>query len=126
LIVFDCLIIGVCFVINLTYMVCVCHVITEFCVHESLFVTVWLFLNFCFVLKCMFSGRRLQMQWMEDTSTTCKISSWCSTAISKFHRSMSQLHTCTRYKMLRLLSAWAWSCMLWHDLSLSSHSNLTL
>jgi len=108
-------------------MICVCHVITEFCVHVIVpIVTVWLFLNFCFLLKCMFSGRRLQVQWVEDTGTTCKISSWCGTTISKFHRSMSQLHTCTRYKMLHLLSsAWAWSCMLWHDLSLRSHSSLT-
>jgi len=88
--------------------------------------TVWVFLNFYFVLKCMFSGRRLQMQWVEDTSTTCKISSWCGTAISKFYRSMSQLHTCIRYKIPHLLSsAWAWSCVLWHDLSLSSHSTFT-
>ena len=94
------------------------------CVIVSI-VTVWLFLNSCFVLKCVFSGRRLQMQWVEDTSTTCKISSWCGTAISKFYRSMSQLHTCIRYKMLHLLSAWAQSYVLWHDLSLSSHSSLT-
>jgi len=37
MIVFDCLIIDVWFVINLTYMIYVCHFITEFCVHVSLF-----------------------------------------------------------------------------------------
>lgn len=48
----------------------------------------------------MFSGRWMQMQWVEDTNTTCKISScWSVTTISKFHWSMSQLHTCTRYGM---------------------------
>ena len=33
---FDYLIIGMWFVINLIYMICVCPVITEFCVHGSL------------------------------------------------------------------------------------------
>jgi len=51
MIVFDCLIIDVWFVINLTYMIYVCHFITEFCVHVSLF-PLWLCGCFLIFILC--------------------------------------------------------------------------